>query len=87
MLCWQAVLQDAHQAAARDAFEKLHRESFGEVASLLDSKLQKALDKELQDTMNRNELVSTRVCSALESEVRPPPALLPPTEFGRRSWA
>ena len=39
------------------------------MADALDPKLQKVLDKELQDTLNRNELISTRVCSSLESQV------------------
>lgn len=50
--------------------DALHAKSFGQVGDSLDSKLSAMLQRGLGDTLNRNEVQSSRTCGNLEAEVR-----------------
>lgn len=68
----QEKIENLHKGAAEQAMQKLHQGAFGRIGERLDGKLQAALDRNLQDTLNKNEIQSSRACESLESSVSPP---------------
>lgn len=66
----QSRIHSAHEAAAAAAMAALHAKSFGQVGDSLDNKLTAMLQRGLGDTLNRNEVQSSRTCGHLEAEVR-----------------
>lgn len=70
----QSRIHAVHEAAAKEAVTALHQKSFGQVGESLDAKLEVILQRDLVDTLNRNEVQSSRTCGRLEAEVPPHPA-------------
>ena len=66
----QDHITEVHHAAAAASMKQLHQGAFGRIGERLDGKLQAAMDRNLQDTLNKNEILSSRACDALESTVR-----------------
>lgn len=67
----QDRIRDIHRESAAAAIKQLHQGAFGRIGERLDGKLQSAIDRNLQDTLNKNEILSSRACDSLESTVRP----------------
>lgn len=71
----QERISGVHQKAATAALQQLHQGAFGRIGERLDGKLQSAMNRNLDDTLNKNEIQSSRACDSLESTVRPSPTL------------
>ena len=67
----QGRIESVHKGAVEKSMQKLHQGAFGRIGERLDGKLQSAMDRNLQDTLNKNEIQSSRACESLESSVRP----------------
>jgi hypothetical protein len=74
-------VREAHSTAAAAALGKLHARAFGQIGEALDGKLEALTERELRDVLNRNEVLSGRVCEELESSVRACHSFLPLLRF------